>query len=1370
MLVRSHNALGIIAWQEANFSPPTYHITATLSATPMSALNNYIITNDGAEFTINKRVATWTTDPNSKTYGDADPTPLTIGSGTNFVAADNVTATYSRVAGESASPPTYHITATLHATPDSALANYIITNDGAEFTIQKRLATWTTNPASKTYGDTDPSPLTTGSGSNFVAADNVTATYTRAAGENASPPTYHITATLHATPNSALANYIITNAGAEFTINKRAATWTTNAASKTYGDVDPSPLTTGSGTNFVAADNVTVTYTRVAGENASPPTYHITATLHATPDSALDNYIITNAGAEFTIDKRVATWTTNANSKTYGDADSSPLTTGSGTNFVAVDNVTATYTRAAGENASPPTYHITATLHATPSDSVLANYIITNDGAEFTINKRVATWTTNANSKTYGDADPNPLTTGSGSNFVAADNVTATYTRAAGENASPPTYHITAHLSATPMSALDNYIITNDGAEFTINKRVATWTTNANSKTYGDVDPSPLTTGSGTNFVAADNVTATYARAAGENASPPTYHITATLHATPDSALANYIITNDGAEFTINKRVATWTTNAASKIYGDSDPSPLTTGSGTNFVAGDNVAATYMRVAGENASPPTYHITATLSATPMSALDNYIITNDGAEFTINKRLATWTTNPNSKTYGDADPSPLTTGSGSNFVAADNVTATYTRVTGENASPPTYHITATLHATPMSALVNYIITNDGAEFTINPAPLDITASNQSKTYGDVFTFAGTEFSTGAGQIKNGDTVASATLTSAGAAATATVTAPGPNYTINISGAVFSPAGAGGNYSITYHTGNLHLNPKAASVTANSTSKTYAQTVTFAGTEFTSSGFINGDNVTSVTLMSAGAVATATVTAPGPNYPIVPSAAVGTGLGNYTIGYINGNLHINTASLTITATNVSKTYGVLYTPHPTPPSTDFSVSGLLNSDSVTSITLMSTGYPAVATIVGSPYTVTPSAALGTGLGNYTIGYVNGSLTVNKAHLTVTADAKSVQYSDRLPTLTATISGFVNGETETGLRMSGNLSGQPSFSTSAAITFYSTTGISNAPGTYTNAIIPSVGTLSAANYDFPVGNFVKGTLTVNQEDARPYYTGSLFVDTAGPNIYSATVTLSATIKDITAVPTDPAYDAYPGDIRNATVTFINRDNNTVIASNLPVGLVNSNDTTVGTVTYNWSVNLGNALSASYTIGIIVNNYYTRNSSFDNTVVTVSVPPAAGQITGGGYLVMQNSAGQYSGGVGTKNNFGFNVQNAHNGLHGNINTIIRNNGHTYQVKGNSMTSLTTGATTRPYTGTFNGKASIQDITDPLNPIGIDGNATLQVTMHDYGQPANDTIGITVWAHAGGLYFSSNWNGTTTVEQTLGGGNLQVH
>src|SRR5207253_21808 len=196
-----------------------YHITATLNAAA-GVLANYIIINAGTNFTIHARPATWTTNPNSKTYGDNDPNPLTTGSG-DFLAADNVTATYSRAAGESVAGSPYHITATLNAAA-GVLANYIITNAGAAFTINARPATWTTDPNSKTYGDNDPVPLTTGSG-DFLAADNVTASYSRAAGETVAGSHYHITATLNAA-TGVLTNYVITNAGAAFTINARPAT------------------------------------------------------------------------------------------------------------------------------------------------------------------------------------------------------------------------------------------------------------------------------------------------------------------------------------------------------------------------------------------------------------------------------------------------------------------------------------------------------------------------------------------------------------------------------------------------------------------------------------------------------------------------------------------------------------------------------------------------------------------------------------------------------------------------------------------------------------------------------------------------------------------------------------------------------------------------------------------------------------------------------------------------------------------------------------------------------------------------------------------------------------------------------------------
>ena len=65
-------------------------------------LTNYSITNAGANFTINTRPATLWDDERGEqdVWGPGEPVPLTTGSGRDFLAADGVTATYSRVAGE----------------------------------------------------------------------------------------------------------------------------------------------------------------------------------------------------------------------------------------------------------------------------------------------------------------------------------------------------------------------------------------------------------------------------------------------------------------------------------------------------------------------------------------------------------------------------------------------------------------------------------------------------------------------------------------------------------------------------------------------------------------------------------------------------------------------------------------------------------------------------------------------------------------------------------------------------------------------------------------------------------------------------------------------------------------------------------------------------------------------------------------------------------------------------------------------------------------------------------------------------------------------------------------------------------------------
>src|SRR5207344_669574 len=191
---------------------------------------------------------------------------------------------------------------------------------------------------------------------------------------------------------------------------------------------------------------------------------------------------------------------------------------------------------------------------------------------------------------------------------------------------------------------------------------------------------------------------------------------------------------------------------------------------------------------------------------------------------------------------------------------------------------------------------------------------------------------------------------------------------------------------GNYTISYLDGALTVDPAALTITADDRTKTYGQAVTFAGTEFTGSGLLNSDTVTSVSLASAGAPATATVA--GSPYPITPSAAVGAGVGNYTISYLDGALTVDPAALTITADDRTKTYGQAVTFA----GTEFTVSGLLGTDTLTSVSLASAGAPATATVAGSPYPITPSAAVGTGLANYAITYVDGELTVDPAPLTI------------------------------------------------------------------------------------------------------------------------------------------------------------------------------------------------------------------------------------------------------------------------------------------------------------------------------------------------------------------------------------------
>jgi len=426
----------------------------------------------------------------------------------------------------------------------------------------------------------------------------------------------------------------------------------------------------------------------------------------------------------------------------------------------------------------------------------------------------------------------------------------------------------------------------------------------------------------------------------------------------------------------------------------------------------------------------------------------YQLTYNGT-LTVNTATLTITASDASKIYGQT--AALSGYNVSGLVNSDSVSSvTLTSAgSGATANKGTYSITAANASG--TGLGNYTISYANGTLTVNPATLTITASDASKTYGQTAALNGYSVS----GLLNSDSVSSVTLTSAGSGATANT------GTYAITGSDANGIGLN-NYDISYANGTLTINPATLTITASDASKTYGQTAALNG--YSVSGLLNSDSVSSVTLTSAGTGATANTG----TYAITGSDANGIGLNNYDISYANGTLTVNPATLTVTASDASKTYGQ------TAALSGYSVSGLLNSDSVSSVTLTSAGSAATANT--GTYAITGSDASGTGLGNYIISYANGTLTVNPAHLTVIANNAAKYAGQANPAFTASYSGLANGDSPASLP--------------GALTFDTAATTASDPGTYA---INLTGTLFSPNYTI---SYVNGVLTVSGRTTNPAY----------------------------------------------------------------------------------------------------------------------------------------------------------------------------------------------------------------------------------------------------------------------------------
>jgi gliding motility-associated-like protein len=228
----------------------------------------------------------------------------------------------------------------------------------------------------------------------------------------------------------------------------------------------------------------------------------------------------------------------------------------------------------------------------------------------------------------------------------------------------------------------------------------------------------------------------------------------------------------------------------------------------------------------------------------------------------------------------------------------------------------------------------------------------------------------------------------------------------------------------------------------------------------------------------------------------------------------------NSTIDAASLTITANDISKTYGTALQDASSSSAFRITSGSLKNGNTLNQISIAYGTGKSANDRVGSYATVTPTVTTGGGnfvVSNYAITPAPGNINVTPVSLTIKADNKKKLVDAPNPTLTASYTGFVNSENAS------VLTALPVLSTTATLT----SGAGDYPITATGA--------QADNYTI---NYESGVLTVS----------------AVPTLVVVPNTFTPNGDGINDVWDIPALSAYPEN----RVTIYNRMGGAVFQSN--------------------------------------------------------------------------------------------------------------------------------------------------------------------------------------------------------------------
>ncbi len=508
---------------------------------------------------------------------------------------------------------------------------------------------------------------------------------------------------------------VASDTAARLVIDPRVVTvtYTADAVRGAYGDAVP--LLTGSVSVDGLAGNDRLSGTAVWASDVRATTGVGSYAITGSGLTASSNYVLQSEQAAgnaqaFTVTPRSITVTADAARAVYGDRIDPFTYRVGGMGLVNGDTFSGGLSAAVGARPDVGSYAIgQGTLELSP------NYAITYVGANLTITPRdlTVTYTANALSRIYGDANP-ALTGGvSVAGLVYGDSVggTASWSTAAGATSGVGSYAVT----GDGITASANYTVravqaAGNATALAVTPRAISVTADALSRVYGDANPALTYTLGGMGLVNGDTLTGALATAATATSNVGNYAIGLGSLA----ASANYVVQFTGSNLAVTPRAltVTYTAGAASRIYGDANPSLGGTVGVVGLVNGDQLTGTAAWTSAATAASNVGNYAVTGAGLGASA--NYTLTSvqaagNATALAVTPRgvTVTYTANAATRLFGAPDPVFGGSVAVAGLIGGDTLSGTarwFTSANG-NSGPGTYAV----NGTGLTASANYRLT-------------------------------------------------------------------------------------------------------------------------------------------------------------------------------------------------------------------------------------------------------------------------------------------------------------------------------------------------------------------------------------------------------------------------------------------------------------------------------------------------------------------------------------------------------------------------------------------------------------------------------------------------------------------------------------